>query len=275
VNSTPKVMMPTVVMTPTVMIWGLEKGNVLCRIQTFKVMSRAVAFSPDSQYLLAGSQGAPTDRSGELILYNVKTCDEVRRFTTDKDVSSIVFSADGRYALTGSAFNSQATLWDVSTGQEINQYTYPAIAPVLGAVFGPSETTILASGEPDMHLWDLSSGELIRTYLGHSTITWGVAISPDGKYVLGGTLMGDVTLWDYATGKELSRFTLLKEADSFTFSPDSKTAYVTSVDGRLTEWRIAERSLPELLDWIKANRYVRELTCPEKLQYSLVDTKCK
>jgi len=265
----------SVVGIPTVMLWDLDSEDVLCNIQKFKVMGRAVAFTPDSQYLLAGSQGPPTNPSGELILYDVKTCDEVLRFETNKDVSSIVFSADGKVALTGSAFNNRATLWDVATGKEINHYAYSKGAPVLGAIFGPGETTILGSGEPDMHLWDLNSGELIRTFLGHSTIAWGVAISPDGKYVLAGSLMGDVTLWDYATGKELTRFTLPREADSFTFSPDSKTAYIASADGRLIEWRLAERSLPELLDWIKANRYVRELTCPEKLQYNVADPQCK
>ncbi len=51
------------------------------------------------------------------------------------------------------------------------------------------------------------------------------------------------------------------------FSPDSKTAFSASTDGMLVEWHIGEKSLPELLDWIKANRYVRELTCDERTQY--------
>lgn len=35
----------------------------------------------------------------------------------------------------------------------------------------------------------------------------------------------------------------------------------------LTQWQILEKSLEELIDWVKANRYVCELICEERAQY--------
>ncbi len=57
--------------TPTVMIWYLESGDVKCRFTTYDAFGRAVAFSPDSHYLLAGSQD-PTAQTGQLILWDVQ-----------------------------------------------------------------------------------------------------------------------------------------------------------------------------------------------------------
>jgi WD40 repeat protein/transcriptional regulator with XRE-family HTH domain len=252
---------------PTVMVWDSNSGDILCKFTDFKVFGRSVGFSPDSNYLLAGSQGDPTDRSGELILYEVQGCEKKQVFENTMDVSSIEFSQDGRRALTGSAFNSRATLWDVTSGKAISSYFFAAMLPVLTATFGPGETTILGSGEPDMHLWDASSSRLIRTYLGHSTFTWTMTISPDGRYILAGSKLGDVTQWDYKTGMELYRFNLGQDVCSIKFSPDGDVVYLATLDGRLVEWRIAEKPLPDLLNWIQENRYVRPLTDAEKLQY--------
>jgi WD40 repeat protein len=252
---------------PTVMVWDSNSGDILCEFTDFKVFGRSVGFSPDSNYLLAGSQGDYTDLSGELILYEVQGCEKKLIFENSMDVSSIEFSKDGKRVLTGSAFNSRATLWDVASGKAISSYFFAAMTPVLNATFGPGETTILGSGEPDMHLWDASSSRLIRTYLGHSTLTWTITISPDGRYVLAGSKLGDVTLWDYETGMELYRFNLGQEVTSIKFSPDGEVVYLATLDGRLVEWRIADEPLPDLLDWISANRYVRPLTDAEKLQY--------
>ncbi len=35
------------------------------------------------------------------------------------------------------------------------------------------------------------------------------------------------------------------------------------------EWKITEKSVSELLAWIWKNRFVAELTCPEKIQYDV------
>lgn len=58
------------------------------------------------------------------------------------------------------------------------------------------------------------------------------------------------------------------------FSPDGKTAFSVSNDGMLVQWQIAEKSLPELLEWIMANRYVPDLSCDEREQYR-VEPLCK
>ena len=259
--------------TPTVMIWYLESGDVKCRFTTYAAFGRAVAFSPDSHYLLAGSQDPPT-QTGQLILWDVQNCQLVRQFDTIEDVAGIEFSADGTRAITGAGYYGKASLWDVGTGKEIKRFTHPFIGgTVLAVAFGPGESTIIGTGDADLYLWDAVTGEIIRRYIGHSPWPWTLDLSSDYKYVISGGQDGNLILWDFATGEELHRMNFSLPVFSAVFSPDSKTAYAVAQEGRLVEWHIAEKSLPELLDWIKSNRYVRELTCEERQQYH-VDPLC-
>ena len=86
---------------------------------------------------------------------------------------------------------------------------------------------------------------------------------------LAGANNGDVVSWDYSTGEEIYEFNFQQPVTNVEFRPDEQAAFLSIADGRLIEWHIAEQSLPELLDWIKANRNVRPLTDAEKLQYHI------
>ncbi len=70
------------VITPIVLIWNvglLKEGDLHCRFYEFRAPGRAVAFSPNSLFLLAGSQD-PDNKTGELYLWDVQTCQLVRQF---------------------------------------------------------------------------------------------------------------------------------------------------------------------------------------------------
>lgn len=258
---------------PTLMLWDLETGAQPCQFHGYLAPVSAVAFSPDSRYLLAGSQD-PETRSGDLLLWDLQTCWLDEQFDTDEDVTSIKFSADGARVITGSRFHGRVILWEVASGLEMKQFPYIDYGPVFGVAFGPGESSILGSAMTDLYLWDVESANIVRHFIGHSPFPWGVDISSDGRYALSGAQNGDVILWDFTTGVLLHRINLVEPVYSVAFSPDSSIAYAASEDGKLLEWQVAEKELPELLNWINANRNVRELTCAEKLQYHVSDPAC-
>lgn len=259
---------------PAVMMWERESGVLLC--QKFEGLSengRALAFSPDSRYLLVGSQ-VLNGTGGHLILYETRSCSIVRVFDTTEEVSSVRISADGTRALTGSSLLGRAILWDVATGREIRRFSAAHSSSVLTVVFGPGETTVLGSGVGELYLWNLKSESPVRSFIGSQSFPFCLAISPDGKYVLSGGISGDVNLWNFATGKKLDQQNLNTAVFSVAFSPDSQYAYAVSEYGELLVWPVAEKTLPELLQWISANRYVREFSCEERSQYQ-VEPLCK
>ena len=82
-------------------------------------------------------------------------------------------------------------------------------------------------------------------------------------------------LWNTATGEALRRF----EGHTgwifdVEFSAEGEHLYSASADGTVREWQVSDWELGDLIDWVRENRYVRELTCAERAQYR-VEPQCE
>ena len=235
-----------------------------------------VAFSPDGRTALVGTLqwGAAwggEECAGELILWDLATGQEIRRFEPTPSVLDVSISPDGRQAVTGVSNCGNATLWDVETGQPILQLDYVSLA-----VSFTSDSLHLVVGSVGGYvvLVDAKTGEVIRRFMGLADSPFSLDISADEKYLLAGDPKGQMILWNFETGEEIQRFYGHSQTTpvwNIVFSPDGQTAFSSSLDpqGDVIQWRIAEWSLDELRAWIKDNRYVRDLTCEERAQYNV------
>ena len=252
----------------SVLVWDAKTGDVQCDLQGITRRPRTVAFSPKNGYALSGSQGE--DGLDELILWDVNTCQLVRRFDTQQDTTGIDFSADGQLAVTASAFSGNATLWNVNTGEAVQVYPLPDEV-FLDVAFGADDETVLTAAISGLIVeWDRETGVELQRYWGHDGGVWSVEVSPDNRYMVSSDDTGTVILWDLVSGTELRRHHA-HNGLSFqaAFSPDGQTVYSVSADQTLAIWQIGDPSLPALLEWINVNRYVRDLTCEEREQYGI------
>ncbi len=95
---------------------------------------------------------------------------------------------------------------------------------VFRTVFAPDGRTLLtASADGIARLWDVTTGQELRQFSGHTDLVASVAFSPDGRQVLTGSLDRTVRLWDAQTGQELRRFAHPPGIVVAAFAPDGKT----------------------------------------------------
>jgi WD40 repeat protein/transcriptional regulator with XRE-family HTH domain len=252
----------------SLVLWDLASGQPVHRFEGHTQMVRSLAFSPDGRSALAGSQTTDINLGGDLILWDMQTGQLIRRFDDTDDIAGIAFSADGRRAVTGSVYGSNVSIWDVASGRAMRRFESHE-GFVLAVAFGPGEQTILyASGNGALVLLDAETGQVLRRYLGHDNAAWGLDVSPDGRYAISGSEDSTVILWDFETGELLRRFTgHTGWVSDVAFSRDGQTAFSVSDDGSLIQWQVADPPLEELIAWVHANRYVRDLTCEERARY--------
>jgi WD40 repeat protein len=97
---------------------------------------------------------------------------------------------------------------------------------------------ISASADKTIKIWNLETGELLKTLTGHTSFVNYLAISPDGQILASASADKTVKLWDLNTGKLLKTLT---GHNSFVhrllFSPDGQNLY--SADATIKIWNIA------------------------------------
>jgi hypothetical protein len=115
-------------------------------------------------------------------------------------------------------------------------------------VFSPDGKTLASAddyGPAAIHLWDVTTGKLLRQMKGHEDRIHSVAFSADGKTLAsGGGGDYEIRLWDAATGKEVRRLTGHSYyVRSLAFSADGQYLASVTQDGAIFLWEAASGRL--------------------------------
>ena len=213
----------------TLRLWEVSSGDCL-RIFRGKTRSiHSVSFSSDGRHCLSASRYEPT-----LRLWDVSTGECLRTFeghtvgfASNAVVGSSCFSPDGRYCLSGGN-DKTLRLWEVSSGRCLrifqvhtdtdDGYVVGRDDPYAGVpksvCFSPdgryclSGSYCLSAGSYDetLRLWEVSSGQCLRTYPGHEASVGSISFSPSGHQCISGSADHTLRLWEISSGRCLRTF---------------------------------------------------------------------
>jgi len=123
---------------------------------------------------------------------------------------------------------------------EVRRFTDDSRDEAYAVAFAPDGRRIVStSRDKVLKLWDVESGQKLRTFIGHTDWVTGAMFSPDGQTILSCSDDKTVRLWEVETGKRLRTF--LGHSDlvnSVAFSPDGKIAVSGSKDNTLKLWHV-------------------------------------
>jgi len=116
-------------------------------------------------------------------------------------------------------------------------------ACIRGLVFSPDGHSLVAAGDRTIRVWDVRSGQRLRSLRGHGHYVAAVALSPDGaprRLIASGSYDTTVKVWDAESGRCV--LTLAGHSDivtSVVFSPDGSRVASGSGDGTIRLWDAA------------------------------------
>lgn len=138
-------------------------------------------------------------------------------------VTSVAFSTDGSYAVTGGD-DGTTLLWEAETGREIRRFPGLGRGIVQAVAFSPNGEHILTCGNGTVLLRETKTGSaVLRFDEGHVE---SAVFSPDGKYVLSGSEDNIARLREADTGRVIQEFNGVLVA----FSPDGQNVLTYGLD---------------------------------------------
>ncbi len=215
----------------TVKIWDVANGTLIRTLEGHTDWVISAAFSPDSSKLVTASNDRTAriwDASTGQILHILKGL-----------VLSAAFSPDGTKVVTTSLDGStgvwDARVWDAQTGTSI--FSLAGASWANDAAFSPDGTKIVTAVGDNAKIWEVETGALIRTLVGHTQGVSFAAFSPDGRYVVTASWDNTARIWDVETGQ--LQHTLKGHTYKLifaTFSADGNYVVTASWDNTVRLW---------------------------------------
>eukprot|EP01119_Soliformovum_irregulare_P006508 TRINITY_DN1859_c1_g3_i4.p1 TRINITY_DN1859_c1_g3~~TRINITY_DN1859_c1_g3_i4.p1 ORF type:complete len:517 (-),score=137.73 TRINITY_DN1859_c1_g3_i4:185-1735(-) len=181
-----------------VRVWSIQQGRVKHTLtgHTNKVLS--AKFAPDSQRVISGSH----DRS-------IKVWDLMKGYCTRtilcfSSCNSLTLDHDGRVIISGH-FDHNLRFWDPRSGEKAEEVNIHS-GQITSVFLVPDGNSVLTNSRDNtLKLVDIRRMEEIRSF-GHENyrngVNWnGACTSPDGQFVVAGSLDGTVFIWEAQTGK--------------------------------------------------------------------------
>ncbi|MBA4384832.1 MAG: hypothetical protein C0410_08855, partial [Anaerolinea sp.] len=230
----------------------------------------SVAFSPNGELIVIASSNQTA------VIIDATNGKEIRVLSGYSDaVQSAIFTPDNKKILTsGSGSDLTLRLWDVETGKQIystlgtwggsdlffimNGQVFSSSGHLYNTSDGSPNTDLNISGgalaiSPDgdtyvdgfsstPKIYDIGTGQVLRSFIGHTDIVKDAAFSSDGKLLVTSGEDNSSRVWEVATGKQLMLLSgKSNQVPSVAFSSDGTQILTGGNNIRL--WNITPEDL--------------------------------
>ena len=236
----------------TLRLWDLNSGQLIHTFGFEEKGEGVVAISPDGQMAISSSKFDNT-----LTLWDIQAGKPIHYLEGHiGTIASVAISSDNKTAISGS-LDHTLKLWDLNSGQLLKSIednaqrgkdTPVAISPIGIAVSSSGRDEGTRTNDEALKLWDVKTGQFLRSLEGHKEQITSIAISPTGNLVASSSWDHTLKLWNLNSGRLIQSIEEPAIPLSVAFLPDEKTVLSGSWDKSLRLWDLQTRKLIRLFE---------------------------
>jgi len=238
----------------TIPLWELNTGKALGKLTNHTAWVTALAFTPDGRRLVSGSM----DRT--IRVWNTADQTELGCFHAYRHrVTALAMLPDGKTIVSGGS-DGAVCLWDCSAPAQsrgparlVISHGLQSQAGLPEASYGPgtpdskvvrqfgvafahdSRSFVTSDPEGALAVHDARSRQIIERLPALGTNNWGVALSPDGRWLAAANASGQIEIWDWKARRAAASLVLpFQWAGSIRFSRTGQFLLATSTANDLS-----------------------------------------
>jgi WD40 repeat protein len=214
-------------------IWDPVTGRSLKTLQG----RNSIAISPDEKYIVCpgggyDEQGGIENTKGfKIELFSMPDGQSLGSWPSKGSPAVVAFSPDSKLLVEGS---NGARVWKIENGVPSVWYDWTMSGQsgdtklqadawywVTAVAFSKDNKLLAVAENATIKLYDLASGKISQTLVGHVDDVRTLSFSPDGKFLLSGSTDTQLKAWNLLTGKTVATFISLRGSREFVvYTPD-------------------------------------------------------
>lgn len=233
----------------TIKIWDLtliQKKSKIKSLIKHDGSVQALAITPDGKQAISG------DGNGTIIIWDIDSQKPLKTLGGSyKGIKSIAVTPDGQKFVSTfeSSYVSGVNIWNLHNTKKLfgNCQVKKEVKTV--AITRDSKYIVSALNN-SIIIWDLESQTIFRElYDTDLRPITSVVITPDGKYIIAGTVRNLLVIWDFKSGNKIKVIELLNKWNghdsresitSIAVTPNSQQLISASTDKSVRLWDIAQ-----------------------------------
>lgn len=219
------------------LVWEWQSESHILKQQGHFDSMNSLVYSPDGQRVIT------TADDGKIKVWDVDSGFCIVTFTEHSSgVTGCEFAKKGNVLFT-SSLDGSIRAWDLVRYRNFRTFTAPSRLSFSCMAVDPSGEVVAAGSIDsfDIHIWSVQTGQLLDQLSGHEGPVSSLAFSPDGGILISGSWDRTARIWSVFSRTQTSE-PLQLQADvlSVAIRPDSAQVAISTLDGQISFWTIAD-----------------------------------